>query len=348
MIKELDVLSRLGFSGNIFIVDDNFIGNKVNVTRQLLPALIEWNQQNGYPFYYTTEASLNLMDDDALMTQMCEAEFRNVFFGIETPDPEVLRRTQKKQNAFRPIRDRIHKLYDHGMVAYAGFILGLDGEKERMDQAMIQLIEDTCINFAMVGFLVALPNTQLTKRLLREGRLLSFRLEPIENEEQMLGSADANQSVAPLVDQAINGLNFRTQRERLEIMQDYLNVIRAVYEPTSYFDRVLRLIGLLKVRSRHRPRWFEIKRDLLGFVRMALTFSRDKRTRPLFWRNVCAALAKGPVVLAAIMHLMAGFVHFQRHARYTLDAIKQQMPIATEMERKLAEHDRAKQEQNAG
>ena len=338
--KELDTLLAIGYSGEIFIVDDNFIGNKVNLTKHLLPGLIAWNKRNLHPFYYSTEASLNLMDDDSLMKQMKVAEFRAVFFGIESPDPEVLKITQKKLNSFRPIVDRLHKLYDHGMLAYAGFILGFDGEKGRADQTMIQLIEDACINVAMVGFLVALPNTQLTRRLLREGRLLSFAGKPIKTEEEMLAGADATNCMMPVVDQTISGLNFRTHRNRVEILEDFLNVVSTIYEPKSYFERVLRLSKMLNSSSRHLPRWTELKRDLRTFARMARVMSLDKTTRHLFWRNVWAAFWKGPAAFAQLMRLMAMYVHFKEQTAYTVETVTNLIPKYAENDRELAELDR--------
>jgi radical SAM superfamily enzyme YgiQ (UPF0313 family) len=340
--KELDALFALGYSGEVFIVDDNFIGNKVNLTKDLLPGLIAWNKRNHSPFYYATEASLNLMDDDALMKQMKEAEFRAVFFGIESPDPEVLKITQKKTNSFRPIVDRLHKLYAHGMLAYAGFILGFDGEKGRADQTMIQLIDDACINVAMVGFLVALPNTQLTRRLLREGRLLSFAGKPIKTEAEMLDGADATNCMMPVVDQTISGLNFRTHRNRVEILEDFLNVVSTIYEPKSYFERVLRLGTMLKSSSRHIPRWTELKRDLLTFARMARVMSLDKTTRRLFWQNVWSAFWKGPAAFAQLMRLMAMYVHFKEQTRYTVETVTSLIPRYVENDRELAELDRMK------
>jgi radical SAM superfamily enzyme YgiQ (UPF0313 family) len=327
LTKELDAVKALGYTGEVFIVDDNFIGNKGQVTRHLLPALIEWNRQNRYPFYYTTEASLNLMDDDVLMAQMKEAEFQRVFFGIETPDPEVLKITQKRQNVFRPILQRLNKLYAHGMVAFAGFILGLDGEKGRMDQPMIQLIEDSCINIAMVGFLVALPNTQLTRRLLRQGRLISAAGEIITTEEERLAAVDATNSVMLIVDQTVAGLNFRTDKDRLEIIYDFMNVISAVYEPKSYFERLLRLTSLLKCSSRHRPGRFQLKRELLALMRLTRVMHGDRTTRRLFWRVMWAALRKGTGVFAQIVRLIAMYVHLRQQARYSLDAVKAQLPI---------------------
>jgi radical SAM superfamily enzyme YgiQ (UPF0313 family) len=339
--KELSSLLSLGYSGEVFIVDDNFIGNKVNLTKHLLPGLIEWNRRNRYPFYYTTEASLNLMDDDALMATMKEAEFRAVFFGIETPDPEVLKITQKKQNSFRPVVDRIHKLYAHGMVAYAGFILGFDGEKGRVDETMIQLIEDACINVAMVGFLVALPNTQLTRRLLREGRLLNFAGKPVKTEEEMLAGADATDCMMPVVDQTISGLNFRTHRNRLEIIDDFLNVVSTVYHPTNYFDRILRLTKMLNSSSRHIPRWREAKRDVLAFARLTRLMSVDKTTRRLFWRNAWAALLRGPAAFTQLMRLMAMYAHFKLQTKYTVETVTSLIPLYAENDRELEELDRA-------
>jgi hypothetical protein len=274
---------------------------------------------------------------------MRDADFRYVFLGIETPDPEVLRRTQKKQNSHRPMLQRIHKLYEYGMTAFGGFILGLDGEPGRMDQPMIKLIEEACINFAMVGFLVASPNTQLARRLFKEERLLNFRGEIVENADQILVCADSTDSNVPIIDQTVAGLNFRTGRDRLEIMQDYVNVISAIYEPKSYFNRILRLSGLLKVPNRHRPRWFEIKRDMIGAVKLASALTRDPETRGLFWRNVWASLREGPAVFAQMMKLMGMYVHYKKQLAYTLAAVKAQIPIAVEVERKLAERDRAKQ-----
>src|SRR5690606_11173040 len=102
-LAELETLYKLGFRGYVEVVDDNFIGNKRHIKRELLPALIQWNREHRYPFYFGTEASMNLGDDEALVSAMREAKFRFVFMGIETPDPELLLMTQKSQNTVRPI-----------------------------------------------------------------------------------------------------------------------------------------------------------------------------------------------------------------------------------------------------
>jgi radical SAM superfamily enzyme YgiQ (UPF0313 family) len=331
LTRELDAIKALGYTGEILIVDDNFIGNKAHVTRHLLPALIEWNRRNRYPFYYTTEASMNLMDDDGLMAQMKEAEFLRVFFGIETPDPDVLKITQKRQN-LRPMLQRLHKLYAHGMVAYAGFILGLDGEKGRMDQPMIQLIEECCINVAMIGFLMALPNTQLSRRLMREGRLLSLAGEVVKTEAEWLAATDFTNSIVPMVDQTVAGLNFRTQRDRLEVIDDFMKVVGAVYEPKSYFDRMLRLTSLLQCSTRHRPGWFELKRELLALVRLTRLMHGDRTTRQLYWRNMWAALRKGKGAFTQVARLIAMYVHLRQQVRYILGEVKAQLPMQEQLQ----------------
>lgn len=321
--RELDALLALGYSGEVFIVADNLVGNKVDLTKRLLPAMIQWNRKQGYPFYYTTEASLNLMDDDGLMAQMREAEFASVFFGIETPDPDVLRITQKRQNSYRPLLQRIEKLYSHGIVAYAGFILGLDGEKGRMDESIIQVVEDTCINCAMVGLLSALPNTQLTRRLMKEGRLLTPDGEIIWTEEQRLASADAPVGDVHALDQTTARLNFRPHRRRSEILEDFMRVLSAIFDPRRYFDRLLRLTQKLKAKSRYRPRWWQLKRDLAGLWGVLKSLNADKETRRLFWRNAAAAALKGPAVFAQVARLMGMFVHFKAHTKKTLEAVEQ-------------------------
>jgi hypothetical protein len=188
----------------------------------------------------------------------------------------------------------------------------------------------------MVGFLVALPNTQLTRRLLREGRLISAAGEVIKTEDERLAAADATKSVMLVVDQTVAGLNFRTDRDRLEIIDDFMNVVCAVYEPKSYFDRLLRLTSLLKCSTRHRPGWFQLKRELFALMRLARVMHGDRTTRLLFWRIMWAALRKGKGVFAQIVRLIAMYVHLRQQARYSLDAVTAQLPIHVELQRKLA------------
>lgn len=330
--RELDRIKELGYSGPVDMVDDNFIGNKRNVKRQLLPALIAWNKKNGYPFFYATECSMNMADDVALMEQMREAEFRFIFVGVETPDPDILLMTQKSQNTVKPIVDRIHAIYRHGMVVMGGFIMGFDGEKKGMDKAMIKMIEECAVNMAMVGLLVALPNTQLTRRLLKEKRLFNFQGEPISNMEQMRSGARSSGAIVKVVDQTVAGLNFTPTRDRIEILEEFMVVIKAIYEPKAYFARALRVGQMLQSKSKHRPRWFEIRRNAIGFVRTARALRRDPETRWLFYGNMLKLMFKGPVVLEQVIRLMGIYIHFKRQAAYILETMEKNMPT----QRKIA------------
>jgi hypothetical protein len=233
--------------------------------------------------------------------------------------------TQKSQNTVKPIVSRVNTLYQYGMVVTAGFIMGFDGEKPRTDAAMIKLIEDCEINMAMVGLLVALPNTQLTRRLLKEKRLLSFTGKLVTSEEELRGSARAERSLLEVVDQTLAGLNFITTRDRIDIFNEYKTVVSTVYEPRRYFDRVLRLGKKLRCKSRHRPGLFELRRHLRGFVRLSWQMTRDPETRWLYWRNVLRLFWRGHVVFEQVMRLMGIYLHFKRQSRHLTAVLDKQM-----------------------
>ena len=171
ILAELDALRSTGWRGMVFIVDDNFIGNKRHV-RKLLPELVEWNSKNKYPFSFFTEASVNLAEDDALLGSMQEAGFRRVFLGIETPVEESLKEAQKGQNTRRGLLESVSRIQSYGMEVMAGFIVGFDNDPEDIFERQRSFISNSGIPLAMVGLLTALPDTQLWRRLEREGRLI--------------------------------------------------------------------------------------------------------------------------------------------------------------------------------
>src|SRR2546423_11741737 len=154
MLSELDALRTTGWRGTVFIVDDNFIGNKRNVKR-LLPDLAAWQERNGRPFEFLTEASVNLADDDALLELMRRANFRRVFLGIETPVVESLKEAQKGQNTRGDMLDSVKKIQSYGMEVMAGFIVGFDSDPEDIFERQINFIRESAIPLAMVGLLTA-------------------------------------------------------------------------------------------------------------------------------------------------------------------------------------------------
>ena len=179
MLAELQVLYDMGYRGHVDFVDDNFIGNKKNI-KKFLPILEQWQVERNHPFMFSTEASINLADDPALLRLMARANFFAVFVGIESPDTNTLNMAQKKQNTRRSLADSVHAIYASGMMVLAGFIVGFDTEESGVAQGMIDCIDATSIPVCTIGMLTALPGTQLTRRLEREGRLLPLDMAAAE------------------------------------------------------------------------------------------------------------------------------------------------------------------------
>ncbi|MGD8728010.1 MAG: radical SAM protein, partial [Gemmatimonadales bacterium] len=227
LVAELEALYRLGYRGHVDFVDDNFIGNK-RKAKAILEATRDWSRAHGFPFCFSTEASINLADNDELLTLMRETDFRYVFVGIESSDEHVLASTNKKTNLRRDIVQDIQKILRYGIVVNGGFIVGFDDETSASVRMVTETIDGGRICMAMIGLLYALPNTQLTRRLAREGRLLTST--------SRVGLDDDS-----TVDQATSGLNFTTKRPRSEVYQDYKYVLETVYAYSAYFDRCLQL-----------------------------------------------------------------------------------------------------------
>lgn len=319
MLGELEALYQLGYRGHVEIVDDNFIGNKRQIKRELLPALIEWNKKRKSPFFFGIEASMNLGDDLPLIDLMRDANFRFVFTGIETPDPELLMMTQKTQNAIKPIKSRVENIVRQGMIVTAGFIVGFDNEKKNMGRSITNCIDDTAICMAMVGMLVALPNTQLTKRLLREKRLLDFALNPIDSDAPR---ARVDDLAVKAIDQTLAGLNFITTRDRFEIMEEFVEVVDTIYAPEAYMARVMRTVKTMKYRFPRLQHGFEIKRSLRGLLMLSWGMTKNRELRVLFWINFFRALGLGLYRFEIAMTLMGVYLHFYSHTRH----LKKLMP----------------------
>jgi len=248
LLKEFDLLYGLGWRGSVFLVDDNFIGNK-KAALDLLPAVSEWQHARDFPFSLFTEASVNLARMDSLMDAMVEAGFSMTFLGIESPNPKALLKTKKKQNTSNGkedfLLDAVRTIQQKGLEVTGGFILGLDGDEEDVFDAQINFIQKAGIPFAMVGLLTALKGTDLYNRLEREGRL-----------------------VANSAGDSINfSLNLVPEMDRQVLLDGYKRVLRTIYDPTleNYFKRCLTMLGNLKF-SEHSVRRVG-KAEILAFVR---------------------------------------------------------------------------------
>lgn len=306
MLAELDALYAAGYRGHVDFVDDNLIGNK-KALKQFLPELHAWQKKREYPFQFSTEASMNLADDRELLAMLREANFFTIFVGIESPDPETLISTQKKQNTRRSLADSVHKIYSAGMLVIAGFIVGFDTEKIAVAEGMIDCIEATSIPVAMVGLLTALPNTQLTRRLERESRLLPF----------LRGAGD----------QCTAGLNFVTLRPRRDVLADFRAILQSIYDPTAYFARV-RHVG----RALDRPKlpsaivWPMVFKELRGLARTIWAMNvTQPRLRRHFWETVFDCLRNRPRNFEYVIMMSVFYLHLGTFAQVLIKDLDRQI-----------------------
>jgi radical SAM superfamily enzyme YgiQ (UPF0313 family) len=216
-VGEMDALYNSGYRGPLFIVDDNFIGNKRNV-KKLLPAISAWQKQRRYPYMIFTEASVDLAEDEELMDMMIEAGFNKVFLGIETPVRESLILSQKRQNVGVELMDGIERIQHKGMEVTAGFILGFDSDPADVFDIQVDFINRSGIPMAMVGLLTVLPNTQLYRRL--------------ESEDRITRETSGNNTNT-------FEINFRPVMGTENLISGYKRVISRIYDPGDYFNRCL-------------------------------------------------------------------------------------------------------------
>ena len=287
MLAELDALKKVGWRGSVFIVDDNFIGNKRNV-KKLLPDLIEWQEKNGRPFFFFTEASVNLADDDELLSLMRQASFRRVFLGIETPVEESLKEALKTQNTRGNLLDQVKKIQSYGMEVMAGFIVGFDNDPDDIFQRQINFIRESAIPLAMVGLLNALPDTQLWRRLEKEGRLL--------------GESSGNNTSY--------SLNFVPKMDPTRLVEGYQSIMKTIYSSREYYERALECMR--RVTYRPLPRHTSVLHDLASLTRITLKLGVLDRERREFWRFIRGATAKHRDKLADSLRLAAMGYHFRK------------------------------------
>jgi radical SAM superfamily enzyme YgiQ (UPF0313 family) len=287
LLAELDALFELGWRGTVFIVDDNFIGNKKNV-RRLLPELADWQARHGYPFLLLTEASVNLADDDELLRGMQRAGFRRVFLGIETPAEESLKEAQKSQNRGNMI-DSVKRIQRYGMEVMAGFIIGFDNDPDDIFQRQIDFIRESAIPLAMVGLLTALPDTQLWRRLEREGRLL--------------GESSGNNTNC--------SLNFIPRMDTARLIEGYQSVMKTIYKPREYYERALDSLRRT-TQQFSAPEPFDLLAGIASFTRITLKLGILDRERREFWRYFVVTLLKHRAKFADSMRLAAMGYHFRK------------------------------------
>jgi radical SAM superfamily enzyme YgiQ (UPF0313 family) len=288
MLAELSELLRVGWRGTVFIVDDNFIGNKPNV-KKLLPELADWSEQHGHPFTFITEASVNLADDEELLEGMRQAGFRRVFLGIETPVEASLQEARKGQNLRGDLLDSVRKIQSYGMEVMGGFIVGFDSDPDDVFARQIRFIRESAIPLAMVGLLSALPDTQLWRRLKREGRLLA---------ESTGNNTDSS-------------LNFVPRMEPARLIEGYRSIMSTIYSPAEFYQRALdslRRVAYVGPEPRHGG----LARDLAALTRIVVALGIRDRGRGEFWRYLHRVVTQHRERFGHAIRLAATGYHLRR------------------------------------
>lgn len=305
LLAELDRLYELGWRRSIFMVDDNFIGNKRNV-KLFLKELQPWMVEHGYPFSFATEASVDLAKDQELMDAMVACNFGAVFLGIETPDAESLAMTQKYQNTRDPLSEAVKNIARSGLRVMAGFIIGFDGEKSGAGRRIVQFVEQTTIPTALFSMLQALPDTALWHRLAKEGRLRGQ-------------SSTGNQTSL---------MNFVPTRPLEEIAREYVEAFWELYDPSRFLDRTYRHFRLLgeanypKKNKAPKPfSWVTARAILTIAWRQGVL----RKTRWQFWGNLFNMYRYNPGGITSYLSTCAQIEHFLEYRSIVREQIEAQL-----------------------
>jgi len=288
IIAELDSLLFSGWKGDVFFVDDNFIGNKTKLKKEVLPAIIRWMELHRHPFTLSTEVSINIADDEELMRMMVEAGFDAVFVGIESPNEESLIECKKIPNENRDLLAGVKKIHRFGMQVNGGFIVGFDNDPAAIFQRLIDFIQESGIVTAMVGLLNAPRGTKLYQRLLKEGRLLT-------------GFTGDNTDFS---------LNFIPRMSPEALLNGYREVLKSIYSPKEYYARVKHFLEDFKPTQ---TRVFRFQMCYLNALwKSMLMLGVIGRERWYYWKLFFWSLFRKPRLFRlAITFSIYGF-HFRK------------------------------------
>jgi len=288
ILAELESLYLRGWRGGVFIVDDNFIGNKRELKNEVLPAIIEWNEKRKHPFFFNTQASINLADDEELMQMMVQSGFVSVFVGIETPNEKSLIECNKLQNKNRDLIACIKKIQKAGLIVSGGFIMGFDNDTPAIFEKIVEFIQKSGIVSAMVGLLNAPRGTKLYQRLILENRLLK---------ESTGNNTDFS-------------INFIPKMKYKALIDGYKKVLHKIYSPKSYYARIQTLLRNIKPLQKKRYR-FQLC-YLTAFLRSIWHLGIIGEERIYYWKLFFWSLFRRPQFFpTAITYAVYGF-HFRK------------------------------------
>lgn len=290
MVSELEVLYQQGWRGSMFVVDDNFIGNKQKLKAEILPALIEWQKRHKYPFPLSTQASINLADDEELMKLMADAGFTTIFTGIETPHEDSLVECAKYQNQRRDLAASVKKIQNAGFEVQGGFIVGFDSDPISIFRSQISFIQRSGIVTAMVSLLNALPGTRLYERLRKENRLLKVFTG---------NNADCS-------------LTFIPKMKSETLINGYKHVFSTIYSPVHYYERVKTFLKEYKPRKKIASQLqFH---HICAFFKSIWAFGIREKGRKYYWKLFISTLLKYPRKLPMTIRFAILGYHFRKVA----------------------------------
>ena len=313
VLAELDQLHAAGWREAVFIVDDNFIGNKARA-KELCTALAEWRREHKRSFDFLTEASLNLADDAELMLLMKDAGFISVFLGIETPDEKGLIAANKLQNTRRSLLESVATIQSYGMQVMGGFILGFDTDKEDIFDRMVEFIQKSGIPIAMVGLLQAMPGTQLFRRLHGEGRIV-----------------DAGHG-----DNTGDKLNFLPQMDAARLVEGYRSVLKRIYSSAAYYERVKLYLNRTQPKENQRKsqqQWVT-RANARAFVTSLVRQGVFGRQRWTYWKFLATVAVRYRHCVGTAMTLAVMGYHLQV---LTQKLLRESAKLPGAMEKRLAD-----------
>jgi len=288
VIAELEKLYSLGWKGGVFFVDDNFIGNRMKLKKEILPPIIDWMERRKYPFSLYTEASINLADDEVLMKMMVQAQFDTVFVGIESPNEESLVECAKTPNRNRDQLASVRKIQQFGLEVQAGFIVGFDKDPASIFERMIGFIQESGIATAMVGLLNAPRGTKLYARLLKENRLVK----------------------AVTGDNTDFSMNFLPKMNYEGLISGYKKIIDTIYSPKHYYARVKRFLEEYRPTQKKvfHLRWSHLKAG----AKSVLVLGILGKERLYYWRIFFWSLLRRPRLFPLAITLSIYGFHFRK------------------------------------
>ena len=288
LIGEMEELYQRGWRGGVFFVDDNFIGNRVKLKRDVLPAMISWQEKRKYPYYLTTESSIDLADDEKLMEMMSKAGFSSIFVGVESPNDESLKECNKAQNRGRDMVASIRKMQKAGFEVSGGFIIGFDSDPPAIFDRLSEFIKESGIVTAMVGLLNAPRGTKLYKRLKGEGRLIN--------------NISGNNTDMTM--------NFIPRMDRKKLIDGYRRTINDIYSAKPYYRRIRDFLRDFEPprgqASKFRPG------DIIALLRSMFRLGLIDRGRIDYWKLFAWTLVRKPRLFPLAITFAVYGLHFRR------------------------------------